>query len=298
MAARKFKINAFDISNAIFMVVFSFFILYPLWYCIVFSFNEGTDIAFNGLVYWWPREFTLINYQVLLRDNTIAKAFMVSVARTVLGTALHVFFTAMVAYAFSKRKLPARGLFLTAGTITMFFGGGMIPTYLWYRSLGLLDNFFVYIFPWMFSFFDALIFMGFFRTIPDSIEESAEIDGANDFLIFLRLILPLSTPVLATITIFHGVAQWNDFFSGFLYINKNTDLTPIQTFLYQMVVTTEAYTKIPELARQAAATSKMKITPEGIRVAVMMISTLPIMVVYPFLQKYFTKGVMLGAIKG
>jgi putative aldouronate transport system permease protein len=201
----------------------------------------------------------------------------------------------MAAYAFTKKELPCRNIFLTLGTITLFFYPGLIPTYLWYRDIKILDSFWVLILPMAFSFYDALIFMGFFRNIPESIEESAYIDGANELQIFIRLIIPLSTPVFATIAIFNGVAQWNDYFSGFIYIRRNDFLVPIQTFLYQMVSTNEAYSKIPELSRPA---NQVKVTPDSIRVATMLITTAPVMVVYPFLQKYFTKGVMLGAVKG
>lgn len=140
----------------------------------------------------------------------------------------------MIAYAYSRKELIGRKLYMLIGTITLFFGGGLIPTYLLIRDLGLLDSFWVYIIPAMFSFFDLIIFMAFFRELPDALEEAAKIDGANDFGIFCRIVLPVSMPVVATIALFHGVYQWNDYFTGMIYIN-NTDLQPIQTYLYRVV---------------------------------------------------------------
>ena len=289
----KKKVNLFDALNFVFMVAVCAAIIYPLWFCFVFSLNDANDTAVNGLAYFWPRVITFDNY-IMLKDSVIYTAFGISILRTLIGTSVHVFFTAMVAYAFSKKRLPGRKLYLSMGTISLFFSGGLIPYYLLIRSLGLIDNFLVYILPMAFNFFDALIFMGFFSTINDSIEESAKIDGANDFYIFIKLILPLSAPVVATITIFNGVSHWNDFFSGFIFINKKSYLIPIQTFLYQMVATTEAYSRIPQLTGFA---TRIKITPESVRVAVMIVATAPMIVVYPFLQKYFTKGIMLGSVK-
>jgi len=290
------RIEAFDIVNWTGMAIFCFVIVYPLWFCIVFSFNDGNDTARNGILYWWPRVFTLANYEVLFRNDTIITAFLVSILRTLVGTCLHLLLTSMTAFAFTKKELPFRKFGLTLGTISLFFSGGLIPTFLWYRNIGILDTFWVLILPMAFSFFHCLIFMGFFRTLPDSIEESALIDGANELVIFFKIILPLSTPVIATIAIFNGVAHWNDYFSGFIFIRRNEFLVPIQTFLYQMIATNEAYAKIPELSMPM--TAARTVTPNSVRVATMLVTTAPIMVVYPFLQKYFTKGVMLGAIKG
>ena len=289
------RLNAFDTSNAIVMLCVSFAILYPLWFSIICSFNDGDDIIVRGVIYWWPRVFTMDNYKVLFKDSAVASAFAVSAARTLFGTAIHVFFTAMVAYSFTKKQLLGRKAYLALGTISLFFSGGLIPYYLLVRNLGLIDNFLVYIIPTAFNFFDAIIFMGFFRTIPESIEESAKIDGANDLYIFWKLIVPLSTPVIATIVIFNGAFNWNDFFYGVMFINRRMDLMPIQTFLYRMVTTTEAYSRVPELS---SFKSQIKVTPQSVRIATMVVTTAPIIIVYPFLQKYFVKGVLVGAIKG
>ncbi|AFC31766.1 binding-protein-dependent transport systems inner membrane component [Paenibacillus mucilaginosus 3016] len=214
-------------------------------------------------------------------------------AKTVIGTLAHVFFTAMVAYAFSRRELIGRRLYMFLGTVTMFFSGGLIPTYLLIRDLGLLDSFWVYIIPAMFNFFDLIIFLAFFREIPAGLEEAAKIDGANDFRIFYGIVLPVSMPVVATIALFHGVYQWNDYFTGMIYIN-NQELQPIQTYLYRVV----AQASSNQMMAAAPGGITKNVTSQSIKLATMVVTTLPIVFVYPFLQKYFVKGFMIGSIKG
>lgn len=287
------KERLFDRTNVWIMLIICFVTLYPIWYTVILSFNDGGD-AMKGGIFWFPRVFTLDNYRAVFRNSGIITAYSVTVLRTFIGTVTNVFFTAMVAYAFSKKNLLGRKVYMTLGTITMFFNGGLIPFFLLLKNLNLLDNFLVYIIPTMFNFFNLLIFMAFFREIPDSLEESAKIDGANDFLIFLRIILPLSKPVLATIALFTGVWHWNDYFFGVIYINK-TSLQPIQTYLYKIVA--EAGSSRMAISSPVGV-SKSNITSNSIKYATMVVTTLPIVLVYPFLQKYFVKGVMLGAVKG
>ncbi len=285
--------KTFDIINIVLMALFCLMIIYPVWNTVVISLNDATDAMMGGL-YWWPRKFSLESYKTVLETPGIFKAFGVTVAKTVVGVITHVLFTAMVAYGLSKRDLVGRKLYLTVGVITMFFNGGLIPNYLLIRNLGLLDNFMVYIIPALFSFFDLIIFQSFFRELPASLEESAFIDGANEFQIFLKIILPLSMPVMATIALFNGVYQWNDFFTGIIYIN-NPDLQPIQTFLYKVIVQNSSSQMLS--AMPAAVTNLAKTTSESIKLATMVIATLPIVLVYPFLQKYFVKGMLLGSVK-
>ncbi|AUS26358.1 carbohydrate ABC transporter permease [Paenibacillus sp. P2(2022)] len=282
----------FDFFNNIFMLVICFVTLYPVWYVLVNSFNEGAD-AMRGGIYWWPRIFSLDSYQAVFANSGIMTAMGVTVAKTLIGTIVHVFFTAMIAYAYSRRELIGRKLYMLIGTITLFFGGGLIPTYLLIRDLGLLDSFWVYIIPAMFSFFDLIIFMAFFRELPDALEEAAKIDGANDFSIFCRIVFPVSMPVVATISLFHGVYQWNDYFTGMIYIN-NTDLQPIQTYLYRVV----AQSSSNQMMSAAPGIVAQSVTSQSIKLATMVITTLPIVLVYPFLQKYFVKGLMIGSVKG
>ncbi|GMK45963.1 carbohydrate ABC transporter permease [Paenibacillus glycanilyticus] len=282
----------FDWGNIALMLVICFLTIYPIWYVIVNSFNEGQD-AMRGGIYWLPRVFSLDNYKTVFQNKGLMTAMGITVAKTVVGTALHVFFTAMVAYAFSRKELVGRTLYMYIGTVTLFFSGGLIPYYLLIRDLGLLDSFWVYIFPAMFSFFDLIIFLAFFRELPEGLEEAARIDGANDFKIFYRIIIPCSMPVIATISLFHGVYQWNDYFTAVIFTN-NPDLQPIQTFLYRIV----ALSGSNQIASMVPDNVVRKVTSQSVKLATMVVATLPIVIVYPFLQKYFVKGFMIGSIKG
>lgn len=290
---RKTKGEAlFDFLNTLGMVLICFVTIYPIWYVLVNSFNDGTD-AMSGGIYWWPRQFSLENFGAVFRSEGIMLAMGITVAKTLVGTVAHVFFTSMVAYAFSRKGLIGGKFYILMGTVTLFFGGGLIPTYLLIRDLQLLDNFLVYIIPVLFSFFDLIIFMTFFREIPEGLEEAARIDGANDWSIFLRIVLPVSMPVLATIALFHGVYQWNDYFTGMIYIN-NTDLQPIQTYLYRVV----AESSSNQMMAAVPGGVTRSVTSQSIKLATMVVTTAPIVFAYPFLQKYFVKGMMIGSIKG
>lgn len=275
------------------LLLVCFVTLYPVWYTIVLSFNNSTDTLLGG-VYWWPRKFTLESYRTVFLDKTIVKAFSVTIWRTVVGTVTSVLFTAMVAYAFSKRRLMGHRLYMTLGTITMFFGGGLIPYFIVIKNLGLYDTFLVYIIPALFNFWNCIIFISFFREIPAALEESARIDGANDMKIFARIIIPLSMPALATIALFNGVYHWNDYFSGVMFIN-NPDLQPIQTFLYRVIASASAARTVSAIP---IAIGGLQINSTSVKLATMVITTAPIICVYPFLQRFFVKGVMVGSVKG
>lgn len=293
MFKRRTKGEAFfDIFNNFGMLIVCFLTIYPIWYVLVNAFNDGQD-AMRGGIYWWPRMFSLENFSAVFQSSGIMTAMGITVAKTVIGVFIHVLFTAMVAYAFSRKGLIGGKFYILLGTVTMFFTGGLIPTYLLIKDLNMLDSFLVYIIPFMFSFFDLIIFMTFFREIPDGLEEAAKIDGANDWSIFLRVVLPVSMPVIATIALFHGVFQWNDYFTGVIYIN-NTDLQPIQTYLYKVVAQSSSNQMMAQVPGGVAKT----VTSQSIKMATMVVTTAPIVFVYPFLQRYFVKGMMIGSIKG
>jgi putative aldouronate transport system permease protein len=276
------------------MILICFLCIYPIWYVVVNSFNDAKDAMMGG-IYWWPRKFSLENYKTVFEDSSVLQAFKITIGKTVLGTLLTVFFTAMVSYPLSKSNLMGRKVYMMFGTITMFFAGGLIPTFLLFKQLNLLNNFLVYIIPTAFNFFNLLIFISFFREIPASLEESAKIDGASDWKIFMKVILPLSKPVLATIALFAGVGQWNDYFGGLMFMTNRVDLEPIQTYLYRMV----AQVQSSQMAQSVSASNitASDTTSTSIKLAAMVITTLPICCVYPFLQKYFVKGMMIGAVK-
>lgn len=275
------------------MLLVCFAALYPVWYTIIVSFNNSED-TLRGGVYFFPRMFTLESYKTVFQDKSIIKAFGITIARTLIGTVSSVIFTSMVAFAFSKKHILGNKVYMIIGTITMFFGGGLIPTFILYKNIGLYDNFLVYIFPSLFNFYNMIIFMAFFRELPVGLEESAKLDGANDMIIFFRIILPLSMPVVATIALFNGVWQWNDYFTGVMYIN-NADLQPIQTFLYRIVASASASKAVVSLP---AGISAQQVSSQSVRLATMVVTTFPIVCVYPFLQKYFVKGMLIGSIKG
>jgi putative aldouronate transport system permease protein len=275
------------------MLIVCFVTLYPVWYTVVLSFNDSSDTMLGG-IYWWPRKFSLESYRTVFMDKSIIRAFNISVWRTLIGTVTSVLFTAMVAYAFSKRHIMGHRKYLVIGTFTMFFGGGLIPYFILLKNIGLYDTFLVYIIPAMFNFYNLIIFMSFFRELPPALEESAKIDGANDFKVFVRIILPLSMPVLATIALLTGVGQWNDYFSGVMFVN-NPDLQPVQTFLYRIIASASASKSVVGLP---SGFGGQQVNSQSVKLATMVVTTAPIICVYPFLQKYFVKGVMIGSVKG
>ncbi|MFC0232644.1 carbohydrate ABC transporter permease [Vagococcus entomophilus] len=283
--------KTFNILNIVVLLAFTLIIVVPIWNVVVSSFSSSTALA-SGSSTLWPKEFTLQNYQKVFADSSIWRAFGISVAKTVLGALTHVFFCAMVAYGLSKRKLVGRGFYTTFGVITLYFGGGMIPYYLLIRSLGLLDSFWVYIIPGMLSYYDVIILMNFFRDVPASLEESAKIDGAGDWTIFTKIFLPLSKPALATITLFNGVAQWNDFMTAKMFITDQ-NLYPLQMKIYEIIV--QSQTKGFDNA--ALANSVVQSSSKGVQLATIIITTVPILIIYPLLQRYFIGGMMVGAVK-
>ncbi|GAB6928465.1 carbohydrate ABC transporter permease [Paenibacillus sp. JCM 10914] len=293
MLKRRTKGEAFfDLFNNFGMLIVCFLTIYPIWYVLINAFNDGQD-AMRGGIYWWPRIFSLENFVAVFQSSGIMTAMGITVAKTLIGVVVHVLFTAMVAYALSRKGLIFGKFYIFMGTVTLFFGGGLIPTFLLIKDLHMLDSFLVYIIPAMFSFFDLIIFMTFFREIPEGLEEAARIDGANDWAIFFRVVLPVSMPVIATISLFHGVYQWNDYFTALIYVN-NTDLHPIQTYLYRVV----AQSSSNQMLAQIPSGVTKSVTSQSIKMATMVVTTAPIVFVYPFLQRYFVKGMMIGSIKG
>ncbi len=282
-----------DYVLVVLMLILCFVTLYPVWYTVVISFNDSSD-ALRGGIKWFPRKFSIESYRTVFMDKSIISAFTVTVLRTLIGTVASVFFTGMVGYAFSKKHIMGNKFYTILGTITMFFNGGLIPYFILIKNIGLYDSFWVYIIPGLFSFYNMIIFMSFFRELPPGLEESAKLDGANDMLIFIRIVIPLSMPVMATIALFNGVGHWNDYFTGVMYINRSS-LQPIQTFLYRIVASASASRAVVALP---AGISAQQVSSSSVRLATMVVTTAPIICVYPFMQKYFVKGMMIGSIKG
>lgn len=286
------RIGIFEICNTLLMLAVCFLTLYPMWFVLINSLN-APEQAMLGTVNWFPQELSLASYSVVFNDQTLMNGFVITTLRTVIGTAAHVLFTAIVAYGMSKSNLIGRKLYLKIALITMLFSGGLIPTFILMTKLGLYDSFWVFIIPSLYTFFNMVIFMSFFRTIPDSLEESAKVDGASDYGVLFRIVLPNSMAVIATISLFSAVYHWNDYYQGVIYI-RSQDILPMQTMLYKII----AENSMSFMQQQAMAQFGARLPGNSIKFASMMVATLPILVFYPFIQRYLVKGVMIGAIKG
>lgn len=286
----------FNIFNTAFMIFLVFITLFPFWVCLVGSFSDSYEYTRGG-IYFWPRKFNLYNYKVVFMDKTIFDAYLVTVLRTVIGTPSSLLFTSMVAYGMSRKNLKFRNVYMNYMLVTMFFGGGLIPYYVVLKKLGLIDNFLVYIIPLLFSVWNMLVFIAYFREIPEEILESARVDGMNEYGIFLFFILPLSKPVLAAIALFTAVSHWNSFYDSLVF-TSSSKLQTIQLFLYKIMSNSAEAAGMARAAAMAVPPGVRKPSAETIKLATMMVTTVPILVSYPFLQKYFIKGVMIGSVKG
>ena len=285
--------KTFGVFNYIFFILFSLAMIYPFWYSLVISLNNGMD-SMRGGIYLWPRIFTLDNYFVVLTDSGLARSYIVTVARTVIGTLLSTFITGIYGYALSKKWLLGRKAFLYFAIATMFFSGGLIPTYILYKNLHLTDNFLVYIVPTPISVWNMLIMKTFFEGLPESIEESAKIDGYNDIQIFVRIVIPCSAPVFAAIALFSGVWHWNSWFDSYIFVNKES-LKTTQVILMSIINQSGANDVTANANRIRSGTQT--ITPKAVQAATMIVTVLPILFIYPFLQRYFVSGIMLGSVK-
>lgn len=283
---------AVNVICIVFGVLLALACIYPIYYTLINSLNEGTDAAKGG-IYLWPRVFSFKNYEVVFRDNDLPLSFLLTVVRTLLGTVLALVYTTAVSYALSRRELIGRKFYLMTGMVTMYVSGGVIPTYMLYRSLGLVNSFWVYILPSMYSFGNAILMLNFFKKLPDSLIESAKIDGAQEFTILFKVILPLSKPLLATIALFVGVGHWNDWFAP-AYFVTNKKLMTMPATLMRLLSENTALQKMKEVN---SAVSGVTATLETVRYATLIVSIAPITILYPFLQKYFIQGMMVGALK-
>ncbi len=281
----------------VFLALLAFSTLYPFWNAIVISFNVGADTAKGGVTFW-PRAFTWENYNIVFSDDRLLNGFVVTITRTIIGSVTALFMTALLAYGMSKSELIGRKYIMIFFIITMYFGGGLIPSFLLIRSLGMIDTFLVYIIPGMISVWNMIIFRTFFRGLPAGLEESAKIDGCGNWGTFFRIVLPLSGPVLATLGLFTAVAHWNDWFVATIYIS-NEKLIPVQTMLRQIInaSTVTDFLSSADSGAIARIEKMQKVTSKSISMATMMVATLPIITLYPFLQRYFVKGVMIGSLK-
>ncbi|MFB5678173.1 carbohydrate ABC transporter permease [Paenibacillus terreus] len=285
------RFGVFDALLYLILFLIAAAALYPFIYMIAVSLS-GTVPVLKGEVYFWPKEFTWNTYAAVFDNPAIGRAYLNTILYTVLGTAISLLVTAAGAYALSKREMLFQRGFMVMVVITLFFSGGMIPTFLVVRSYHLLDTIWAMVLPGAVSTWNLIVMRTFFSAMPREVEESGKIDGLNDIGIFIRLVLPLSKAILATIGLFYGVAIWNNFFSALLYL-RDTDLFPLQVIVRSMVLQGAG-------GANGAANigGDSMIIDESLKYATIIVTTVPILLVYPFLQKYFAKGALIGSVKG
>ncbi|QGQ97593.1 carbohydrate ABC transporter permease [Paenibacillus psychroresistens] len=290
--------KTFDLFNIILMISICLLTIYPFWYVFVTSLNEGADAA-QGPIWLWPRAFTLDNYKYVMAYDTLFSAFTVTVARCIIGSVFSVGVCLLAAYALSKRHLPGRKVILYYLIMPMFIGGSLISNYIVIAKLGLINNFMVYILPSAFIFFSMIIIRTFIEQVPLEIEESAMIDGANYWKIFVKIIVPLSKPIIAAFLFFTVVSGWLDLTTTLLYVTKEKLFT-LQYVLYNALTSSSTTYMVDastmEDLRRSFSRGTVP-TPQVIQMTVMVIVTFPLLFIYPFFQRYFVSGMMLGSVK-
>jgi putative aldouronate transport system permease protein len=282
----------FGIFVVVFLFLFVVITLYPVLNTVALSFNDGID-AVRGGIYLWPRKFSMKNYQTVFAMQNIWVGAKITVLRTVVATITSLFMNALLAFVVSRKRFLFRSQLSLFWVITMYVNGGMIPTFLLYKNLGLTGTFHVYWVPGMISAFNMLVMRTYMEGIPESLEESAQLDGAGYFTIFKDIISPLSKPVYATIALFIAVWQWNSWFDAMLYNRMKTEYTTLQYELMKLLSSVMQQSGSAENAKNSANT----ITPITIRAAVTVATMLPIVCLYPFLQRYFVTGLTIGGVK-
>lgn len=288
----------FDVCNYCFMIFLVIITLYPFINMFALSFNDAND-SIRGDIYFWPREWTLRNYEYVFNESNVFFATFISAARTIVGTIISVFCTAMLAYAISRPEYKLKKFVSITFIFTMYFSGGLIPGYLLIKELGMLNSFWVYIIPGIIGVFNMIVIRSFIEGLPEGIMESAKIDGAGDFTTFARIVLPLTLPALATVSLFVAVFQWNSWFDVFLYNSSRLDLSTLQYELMKVLSTSSTSTGGSAADAYANAQGNVTmVTPTSVRATMTIVASVPIIMVYPLLQKYFVKGMVIGGVKG
>ena len=288
--------KVFPVVNTILLILLMFITLYPVLNTVAYSFNEGTD-ALRGNIGLWPRKFSLESYKAILSDKAVFQAAWISASKTVIITVLNLFWTSMLAYALSRKEFVLRKFITVVMVLTMYVNAGLIPNYLLIsKTLHLSNSYLVYIIPTMYSCFNMIVIRTYISGLPDALVESARIDGAGDIRVFWQIIFPLCKPVLATVALFVAVGSWNSWFDTYLYNGGKKNLYSLQYLLKMKLATTQASANAAKATADALATTTQT-TPVTIRCAITVIATVPILIVYPFLQKYFVTGIALGSVK-
>lgn len=282
----------FNVFNSVFMAFLIMITLYPFLYVAFASFSDPNLMMRQTGLLLYPAGYSLASYKAVFRNPMITIGYFNTLIVVVIGTSINVLFTSMGAYVLSRKKLYWKKLFMVIVVITMFFSGGLIPLYLVILNLGMINTRWALIIPSAISTYNMIIMRTYFLTIPDEIEESAVMDGAHDLLILFRIIVPLATPIIAVMILFYGVGHWNSWFSAMIYL-QNRNLYPLQLVLREILI----INSIDSMTTDTSFADRAPIA-ETIKYATIMVSTVPILTIYPFLQKHFVKGIMIGALKG
>ncbi|MGF9698923.1 MULTISPECIES: carbohydrate ABC transporter permease [Paenibacillus] len=285
--------------NYIYVTIAFLLVAYPLVYMISASISNPKEVA-SGAMWLFPKDITFEGYQRVLQDQRIWSGYANTILYTVVGTVVNLIFTIPAAYALSRRDLVGRGFFMGVFMFTMFFGGGLVPSYLLIKELGMINSMWALILPSAASVWNIIVSRTFFQgTIPSELQEAAQIDGCSNFKLFFKIVLPLSMPIIAVMALFYGVGHWNSYFSAMIYLNDSAKY-PLQLVLRQILVLQEMSAQGSGMMDSSAASAlnnKAEVAAL-VRYAVIIVSTLPVIIVYPFLQRYFVQGVMIGSVKG
>lgn len=285
--------KVFDVFNIIFMILLMIIMLYPFLNQLAISLNDSTD-AIRGGIYLLPRKFSLQSYEYIFQNKNLIRAAVISILRVIVGTSTCVISTALLAYIVTIKGFSGRKFIRRLFVITMYFSGGLVPFYLLMVKLHMIDTFTVYWLPTLFSPYYMLLIAAYIQDIPNALSESARIDGAGELRIFFQIILPISIPVIAAVCVFVGVGHWNSWFDCMIY-NPSGNWNTLQVYLKRMLLEVQALENIRD--QQMANTKFASLTAKTVRAAATMIVTIPIAMIYPFLQKYFISGITVGAVK-
>ena len=289
----------FLFANYLFMLLLTFICIYPFWYIVIYSFSKPGLVDINPPVFL-PRGFTLSNYKDIFELKGFFHALLISILRTGVGTAGAVLSCSFLGYLFTKYEMPARKWVYRFLILTMYINGGMISTFIVIKSYGLLNNFWVYILPLLVSAYNIVLIKTYVEQLPQSLEESARLDGAGYIKVFTAIILPLSKPIIATVAVFVAVGQWNSWFDNHIYTRGAESLTTLQYLLYNYLNEAQRLADQIKNSVNGGDISQMmsNISSKGIRMTITVLASLPIFMIYPFMQKHFVKGIMVGAVKG
>lgn len=288
-----FSRKLFVVFNYAFLFLMMLVTLYPVWLTFITSISNGLDVMKGGVT-WLPINFTLATYEKIFRGE-LFMYMRNSVFYTVLGTFINLLLSSLCAYPLSRKTFSGRKFFTTMVTITLFFSGGMIPMYMVVKQYGLLNTIWSLVLPGAISTYNMIIIRTSFQAIPDSLVESAQLDGANDIIVLFRIIIPLSKATLATMLLFYAVSHWNSYFDAMLYISRK-ELQPLQILLRNLLVA--GVSSEETLTATASGAASFAVTDRTMRAGTIVVATLPILIVYPFVQRFFVKGVMIGSVKG